>query len=226
MYTTLFLLASLDGKISTGCSDTLDFDTDLAADSYLSKGLYQYYDIERTMDEWSVISGRIAAKLGANNGTYFKEFVPVSFIVIDSSHLTPEGRQHIADNCERVVFVMPSEVMVHCAKHCASDNMDFILQNPLDLKSVLNYIEYMYCAKRVTVQTGGTLNRLFLQQGAIDAVDIVIAPMLIGGKTTASMVDGDDRYTKEGLSDITKLMLQEVKQLKFGYVRMRYTVVR
>ena len=44
--TTLFMLTSADGKISTGASDCLDFDKDIPNIAGAAEGLNQYYDIE------------------------------------------------------------------------------------------------------------------------------------------------------------------------------------
>ncbi len=41
-YTTLFLLQSLDGKISTGATDERDFDKDLPLLPGVKDGLHQY----------------------------------------------------------------------------------------------------------------------------------------------------------------------------------------
>ena len=41
--TTLFLLQSVDGKITTGASDALDFDRDFPRIPGLREGLHQYY---------------------------------------------------------------------------------------------------------------------------------------------------------------------------------------
>ncbi len=46
--TTLYMLMSLDGKISTGASDDRDVDKDFPNIDGLKEGLYQYYDIEQT----------------------------------------------------------------------------------------------------------------------------------------------------------------------------------
>ena len=43
--TTLFMLMSVDGKISPGASDTLDVDKDFPNIEGLKEGLQQYYDI-------------------------------------------------------------------------------------------------------------------------------------------------------------------------------------
>lgn len=51
--TTLFMLMSLDGKISPGASDDLDVDKDFPKISGLKEGLPQYYEIEQTTDLWS-----------------------------------------------------------------------------------------------------------------------------------------------------------------------------
>ena len=64
--TTLFMLSSLDGKISTGDNDSLDFDADLPRVDGVKEGLHQYYEIEQTTDLWSLNSGRVQAKIGAN----------------------------------------------------------------------------------------------------------------------------------------------------------------
>ena len=65
--TTLFVLMSLDGKISTGASDELDVDRDFPKISGVREGLHQYYEIEQTTDLWSFNSGRGQAKLGVNS---------------------------------------------------------------------------------------------------------------------------------------------------------------
>ena len=46
--TTLFMLESLDGKISTGNSDKLDVDKDFCRIDGVKEGLHQYYEIEST----------------------------------------------------------------------------------------------------------------------------------------------------------------------------------
>ena len=43
-FTTLFMLMSVDGKISTGATDKLDVDKDFPKISGLKEGLSQYYE--------------------------------------------------------------------------------------------------------------------------------------------------------------------------------------
>ena len=82
--TTLFMLMSVDGKISTGASDHLDVDQDFPKIAGLKEGLHQYYEIEQTTDLWTFNSGRVQAKMGVNTKKMPNK-TPVSFVVIDLS---------------------------------------------------------------------------------------------------------------------------------------------
>ena len=53
---TLFMLMSVDGKISTGAVDELDVDREFPRINGMKEGVYQYYEIEKTTDLWSLNS--------------------------------------------------------------------------------------------------------------------------------------------------------------------------
>jgi 2,5-diamino-6-(ribosylamino)-4(3H)-pyrimidinone 5'-phosphate reductase len=90
--TTLFMIMSVDGKISTGCTDDRDVDKDFPHIEGISNGLSQYYDIEKTTDLFSMNSGRVMAKMGVNSPKKDIKKIPVSFIIIDNKpHLTDVG---------------------------------------------------------------------------------------------------------------------------------------
>ena len=78
---------------------------------------------------------------------------------------------------------------------------------------------------RLTVQSGGTINGLFLREKLFDYVDIVIAPLLIGGKDTSTLIDGDSLMSKTELSKLGVLKLLACEALKDSYVRLRYEVI-
>ena len=65
--TTLFMLMSVDGKISTGSTDERDFDKDLQNVGGVKEGLQQYYDLEQETDLFSFNTGRVMAKVGWND---------------------------------------------------------------------------------------------------------------------------------------------------------------
>lgn len=70
--TTLFMLMSVDGKISTGATDELDVDIDFPKINGVKESLYQYYEIEKTTDLWSLYTGRVQEKMGVNKSLFLK----------------------------------------------------------------------------------------------------------------------------------------------------------
>ena len=65
--TTLFMLESLDGKISSGSTDNLDADKDFPQIEGVKEGLHQYYEIEQITDFYSLNTERVMAKIGVND---------------------------------------------------------------------------------------------------------------------------------------------------------------
>lgn len=87
--TTLFMLMSVDGKISTGDTDAMDFDRDLKRIVGVKEGLQQYYDLEKQTDLFSFNTGKVMAKIGVNTRTEKPSPIPCSFVIIDNQpHLT------------------------------------------------------------------------------------------------------------------------------------------
>ena len=71
-----------------------------------------------------------------------------------------------------------------------------------------------------------TKNGLFLRDKLFDFIDIVVAPVLIGGKDTATLIDGVALRNKDSLSALGILKLQSCETLKNSYLRLRYKVMR
>jgi len=64
-----------------------------------------------------------------------------------------------------------------------------------------------------------------LRKKIIDKISIVIAPTLIGGKNTPSLIDGKSLSSIKELSDIKALKLTSVKKLKNSYIHLKYDVI-
>lgn len=221
--TTLFMLMSVDGKISTGASDHLDVDRDFPKIAGVREGLHQYYEIEQTTDLWSLNSGRVQAKIGINTAD-MPEKTPVSFVVIDNRHLTEHGVRYFCALSKQFVLVTSNEK--HPAFEMEEDPLHIIYQKELSLSDVLVKLKSEYGCERITIQTGGTLNGLFLREKLIDYVDIVAAPVLIGGKDTPTLIDGKSLLSESELSKLGVLKLQDCTILENSYLRLRYEVIR
>ena len=219
--TTLFLLMSVDGKISTGSTDNMDVDRDFPTVAGLAEGLQQYYDIEQTTDLWSLGSGRVQQKMGVNEGP-LPQKTPVSFALFDNSHLTERGVRHFCARSQQFVLVTDNEQ--HPAFSVAADNLHIILR-PAGFADALQQLNTRFGCERITVQTGGTLNTLLVREKLIDYVDIVVAPVLIGGKDTATLMDGASLSDTSQLSSLGVLQLEHCEALQNSYVRLRYKVV-
>lgn len=221
--TTLFMLMSVDGKISTGAADELDVDKDFPQIAGVREGLHQYYEIEQTTDLWTLNSGRVQAKMGVNTKKLPSK-TPVSFVVIDNKHLNENGIRYFCALSK--TFVLITSNAQHPAFHIETDNLHIIHQKELSLENALTALKAEHGCERITVQTGGTLNGLFLREKLFDYVDIVVAPILIGGKDTSTLIDGESLFSQSELSKLGALKLQECVILENSYLRLRYEVIR
>ena len=220
--TTLFMLMSVDGKISTGATDEMDVDKDFPRLPGVREGLQQYYDIEQTTDLWSLNTGRVQAKMGVN-AKPLPEKSPVSFALVDNRHLDEGGvRYFCALSKEFVLITTNADHPAFCVQ---AENLHIIHQNELSLKAALAELRSRFGCERLTIQSGGMLNGLFLRQKLLDYVDIVVAPVLIGGKDTATLIDGSSLMAETELHQLGILKLRECAVLGNSYLRLRYQVI-
>lgn len=220
--TTLFMLMSVDGKISTGADDALDVDRDFPKLPGVREGLHQYYEIEQTTDLWSLNSGRVQEKMGVNTKP-MPDKTPVSFVIVDNRHLKEHGVRYFCARSKE--FVLVTSNAEHPAFQMREENLHILYQKSLALPDALAHLRSEYGCRRLTIQSGGTLNGLFLREKLIDYIDIVVAPVLIGGKDTATLIDGRSLLTEGELSQLGVLKLQQCAVLEDSYLRLRYQVI-
>ena len=220
--TTLFMLMSVDGKISTGATDKLDVDRDFPKIVGVQEGLHQYYEIEQTTDLWSLNSGRVQKKMGVNSKE-MPDKSSVSFVIIDNHHLTKQGVRYFCARSKE--FVLVTSNADHPAFQVNEANLHIICQRKLSLSDALAKLKSEYGCQRITIQSGGTLNGLFLREKLLDYIDIVVAPILIGGKETSTLIDGKSLLSERELSQLGVLKLQECTVLEHSYLRLRYQVI-
>ena len=225
--TTLFMLESLDGKISSGNTDELDADKDWCEIDGVKEGLHQYYEIEATTDYFSLNTGRVMAKIGVNDRKECHNKVEVKFVIIDNKpHLNENGIDYICNWVESLILVTTNKNHIAYSLTDKYDNLDILYYEELDLTRLLEDLYSKYNAERVTIQSGGNLNGLFLRNNLIDYVNIVIAPLLVGGKDVSTLIDGEAISHSEELNKLKALELLECKQLDNSYIQLKYKVKR
>lgn len=168
--TTLFLLMSLDRKISTGPAPDRDFDKDLPLIPGVGDGLAQHYRLERETDLVSLSSGHPAFGLSDPNLSTRYYDAPIDFVDLFGS-LKNEG------------------------------------------------------VDRLTVQSGGQLNAELLRAGLIDRVSVTVAPLLVGGGDTPTLVDGPGAWRADEFSRLARLKLVRASPLEHSHLRPEYDVI-
>lgn len=223
--TTLFMLESLDGKISSGNNDSLDADKDFCKIDGVKEGLHQYYEIESTTDYYSLNTGRVMEKIGVNNKSEYHNKVEVNFIIIDNKpHLNKNGIDYICHWVEKLILVTTNKNHIAYSLKDKYDNLDILFYEELDLKILLEDLYDEYNVDKLTIQSGGNLNGLFVRENLIDYVNIVIAPLLVGGKDVSTLVDGKAIESDTDLDKLRALELIECNKLDNSYVQLKYKV--
>ena len=224
--TTLFMLESLDGKISSGSSDNLDVDKDFCRINGVKEGLHQYYELEQETDTYSLNTGRVMAKIGVNDKTEYPEKMDIiSFVIIDNKpHLNENGIDYLCHWVGRLILVTTNKN--HPALNLNYNNLDILLYDQLDLKQLLDDLYSKYKAERLTIQSGGSLNGLFVRNKLIDYVNIVIAPIIVGGNDVPTLVDGESIKKEDELNKLMPLELLECNKLENSYIQLKYKVIK
>lgn len=213
---TLFALTSVDGKICTGPSDYFDFDIDLPNVPGVNEGLYQYYDIEKNTDTWALTTGATQAKmyrLKKEDTTH----IPATLVVVDTNHLDAASRSWLCARYDRVIFAVPSAAYLR----------DFSKEAVYYEGNLVTLLEKLYAdydCGAITLGVGGTMAWSLLQSGCIDLIHLVMAPLIVGGRNTPSLVDGAGLTSVADLSKLVTLRLESVKTLSYGYLDLMYSV--
>lgn len=123
-------------------------------------------------------------------------------------------------------FVLVTGNPQHSAFAVDADNLHIVFQQKLDLEQLLVKLKHEFGCERITVQTGGTLNALFLREKLLDYVDIVVAPVLVGGKDTATLIDGESLHERDELHKLGAMKLIDCQVLEDSYLRLRYEMLK
>ena len=223
---TLFMLESLDGKINSGDTDELDVDRDWSTIKGVKEGLHQYYEIEKTTDWYSLNTGRVMAKIGVNTRKEKPQKINCRFIIIDRKpHLDANGIKYLCNWVDMLLLVTNNKNHPAYKLIEKFENLRIIYYEKIDLTKMMEDLRKDYNVKRITIQSGGTLNCEFLRANLIDYVNIVIAPILVGGATTNTLIDGKAISSVKELNKLKALKLMETHVLQNSYVQLKYKII-
>lgn len=224
-YTTLFMLMSVDGKITSGDSDVLDSDKDWKRIHGVKEGLQQYYDLEKQTDSCFLQSGRVFEKIGMNERETTPERIPVTGVIVDNKpHLNERGLRYLSSWLERVIIVTTNAS--HPAQSFGGNAQVLLQSGEIDFANLLQTLKGEFGIDRVTIQTGGTLNGKLLRLGLIDEMSIVVAPLAIGGAGVSTLFDGEAIHSVDELTKLRALDLVSCTLLKDSYIHLRYKVIQ
>ena len=151
----------------------------------------------------------------------------VSFVIIDNKpHLNERGIDYLCKWVKLLYLVTTNKEHVSYKLQDKFDNLVVLDYDELDLNLLLKDLYNKYGVDYLTIQSGGNLNGLFLREDLIDYVNIVVAPLLVGGRDTSTLIDGEAIKSREELSKLRALELVECNKLNNSYVQLKYKVIR
>jgi len=226
--TTLFMNMSVDWKISTGDNDTMDTCFNYPKIKWIGEGYKQYYEIEQTTDLHSLNSARVLTKShnwkSINEPQNFKKTI-VSFILIDRKpHLTTQWVKNLLQKSKTLYIVTNNQNHPAFALQNEENLKIIFYEKNIDFNDLFQKFKQNYGIEKITIQTWGTLNAIFLRKNLIDKLSVVIVPVLTGGKNTSTLIDGESLHSIKELSKIKTLKLTETKQLKNSYLHLKYDI--
>lgn len=224
-FTTLFMLSSVDGRISSGAGDSLDPDRDWKRIVGVREGLAQYYQLEKETDAFSLNTGRTFAKIGLNERPPTDKKVPVTFIVIDNKpHLSEKGVNNLLNWGESAIIATSNRA--HPAYAIKNSALRIVsLDNPPDLADLFLKLKAEFEVDKLTVQSGGEMNGALMRAGVIDRLSIVIAPLVVGGRDTPSLIDGESIRLPSELAKLRTLRLLSCTKLEGSFLHLLYEVI-
>ena len=172
-------------------------------------------------------TGRVFAKIGFNEKTDEPVKLPVSFVVIDNQpHLTEKGVEYLAKKSKTLIVVTTNKSHSAFALKNQHENIEIISYNKIiDLIDLMSKLKNDFGVDKLTIQSGGTMNSEFIRNGLIDKLMLVVAPALIGGENTSTIMDGESLHTRNDLFRIKPLKLINALPLKDSYLLLEYKVI-
>ena len=167
------------------------------------------------------------AKIGVNERNEKPQKIDCRFIIIDRKpHLNEKGIEYLCNWVDIVFLVTDNKNHPAYKLLDKFDNLKILYYESINLTKMMSDLKRNYDVEKITIQSGGTLNGEFLRENLIDYVNIVIAPLLVGGANTSTVIDGKSISKVEELDKLKALELLECNVLKNSYIQLKYKVLK
>jgi len=148
-------------------------------------------------------------------------------VVVDRKpHLNKNGTNYLCNWLEKLFIVTNNTKHPALRLKDEYDNIETIYyKTEVDFVDLLVRLRKHHEIEKITIESGGTLNAIFFRNGLVDHVKIVVAPLIVGGKDTSSLVDGFSLTNQSQLHLLKALKLKECKKLQNSYLVLEYDVI-
>jgi len=143
---------------------------------------------------------------------YVKHLKQPLRVVLDSKRRTPAHALVLNDMTETLIITAKGKEKTYKGSHievvgCKTDRNGFI-----DVECVLDFL-YRKGVRTLLVEGGGTVIWNFLKNKVVDDLYIFIGSLIIGGKDTPTVAEGEGIKSEK---DSIPLRIVEVKRIGFG----------
>lgn len=194
-----------------------------------------YYQLAETFDPDAVISGA---------GTMLKAEVPE-----EVPEWAYEAAKNFPSCSRSIMAIVDSKGRVRCwsalkkqpfwnsvlalcsestpkeyLEHLEKEGVEYIVagKDQVDLVKALEVMNKRYKVKRVRIDSGGTLAGVFLKEGLIDEISLLVSPFLMGDLSSNTFISPTGLELEKPLD----LKLKKVKKLENDMIWLKYDVVK
>lgn len=211
-YNTLYMLQSLDGKISTGIGDRRDLEHD-----DLGIQIVDYYKEMSDTDYWCLITDVILHKMCILDGRYPTDYHKHGFILWYNGHCSIDEIDYLTSMCEKLIVVNGDSVNLE------HDGREILkVKHHYNVREVMSRLYSEFGVDRICVMSGGRLNAALVRAGLIHEVILYVMPVLIGGADTPSLISGSSFVTADDVTRAMRLELVSVTTCSDSCLRLHY----
>lgn len=204
-YITIKTATTLDGKIATKTGES-KWITDEVSRKEVQKLRNQYDSI--LTSSATVIKDNPSLTCRMKNGKN-----PIRIILDTNLSTSKDAKVYNNDGTKIIVIVGEHVSDEKIKKH--AQNAEFLKcplkNNHIDLTKAVNLI-YERKIKSILIESGGTLNKAFIEENLPDELIQFIAPKILGDKDGINFVQGFDRNNLADCNILSKIMTKPLKR--------------